>query len=116
MKNYKILILAVFALVACNNAGTSGSDSATTKVEAAAPADLAKVDTLEFSVKGMTCEGCENTIMKSIKKLDGIAEITASHEKEMAVVSFDTTLTSLADIEKAIVDMGYSVEGSRKKE
>lgn len=116
MKNYAILIFAVFALAACNNTGTSSTDSTTTKMETAAPADMAKVETLEFSVKGMTCEGCENTVMKSVKKLDGIAEVVASHEKETAVVKFDTSLVSTADIEKAITDVGYKVEGFSKKE
>jgi copper ion binding protein len=77
---------------------------------------MAKMQTVEFSVKGMTCSGCENTVMKSVKKLDGIAEVLASHEKETAVVKFDTSLVNPAEIEKAIVAAGYTVEGFSKKE
>jgi copper chaperone CopZ len=59
----------------------------------------------------MTCEGCENAIVASINKLDGIQEATASHTLEEAVIVFDSTKTTVREIAHAVEEAGYSVEG-----
>jgi len=66
---------------------------------------------IKFEVKGMTCEGCEQAIIKSIQKLEGIQEVTASHIKGQSVVKFDSTLAHRGSISEAIANAGYEVTG-----
>jgi copper chaperone CopZ len=66
---------------------------------------------VKFEVKGMTCEGCEQAIIKSIQKMEGIQEATASHIKGQSVVKFDSTLAHPGLISEAITNAGYEVTG-----
>jgi len=63
-----------------------------------------------IGVEGMTCEGCENAVKKSIGTLEGIAEVTASHVDSVDVVKYDTTKTSPEDIQGKIAEAGYAVK------
>lgn len=65
--------------------------------------------TLELSVNGMHCTGCENTIVKAVASLPGIAQVEASYEKARAVIRYDDTTASEAGIIAAIVAAGYEV-------
>ncbi len=65
--------------------------------------------TLELSVDGMHCTGCENTIVKAVAALPGIAQVEASYEKARAVVHYDDATASEAGIIDAIVAAGYEV-------
>ena len=69
---------------------------------------------VKFDVKGMTCEGCENAVTTSIKKLEGIKEATASHKAAESVVKFDSTLVSPRLISEAIEGAGYEVTGYKE--
>jgi len=67
------------------------------------------VQEVEFTVKGMTCTGCEGHVTHEVEKLDGIIKITVSYEKGNAIVQFDKTKTTIEAIEKAINSTGYKV-------
>jgi len=103
-------LLAIFAagllFTACNQTNQSEK----------AGVDVAAVKTIELHVTGMTCEGCENTVMKAVNQLEGVTGSTASHVKELTVVSYDTTLTNTEAITAAIVKVGYTVEGPALKQ
>jgi len=66
----------------------------------------------EFSVTGMTCPGCENTIKKQLVELDGVDSIYASFENKKVIVWVDTSLADKNDMVKAIEKKGYHVTGS----
>ena len=57
-----------------------------TKEVKAAPA---ATTTIELSIGGMTCTGCENTIQTNLGKVPGIISVTASHLKGNAVIEFE---------------------------
>jgi copper chaperone CopZ len=61
----------------------------------------------EFTIKGMTCSGCEHHVKTEISKLKGIVEVVVSYEKGNAIVKFDSKQTSISEIEKAINSTGY---------
>ncbi len=63
----------------------------------------------DVHIEGMTCTSCENHVMEAINGLDGIVAVQASYRDGLAHVSFDTTRTSLQEIENAITQSGYSV-------
>ena len=62
---------------------------------------------VEFTIKGMTCSGCEHHIKTEVSKLKGIIEVVVSMRKGNAIVKFDNKQTSIAEIEKAINSTGY---------
>lgn len=66
-----------------------------------------KLQKVEFTIKGMTCSGCEHHVKTEISKLKGIVEVVVSYEKGNAIVKFDNKQTSITEIEKAINSTGY---------
>ena len=100
-------LLAVILLSASCSSGTKKAE-ATSEVQAISAEHLTQV---KFDVKGMTCEGCEKAIMTSIKKLEGIQEVSASHTAGESVVKFDSTLVNSQLISEAISGAGYQVTG-----
>ena len=104
----KILYLLTIILLC---ASCSSSDKKTDS--ASNPQEIFKEHhtQVKFEVKGMTCEGCENAIVRSIQKLEGIQEATASHSAGQSVVMFDSTLVHPGLISEAISNAGYEVTG-----
>ena len=108
MKKIFTLLFAVVLFAACSSSGN--------KTEANTPIDVAAIKTIQLHVTGMTCEGCESTIMNKVNEIDGVTEIKASHVEELTTVSFDTTRTNIAEISEIINALGYAVEGEVKPE
>jgi copper chaperone CopZ len=73
--------------------------------------DLGAVKTIELHVTGMTCEGCENSVMEAVNEVDGVTEVAASYTKELTTISYDTTLTDISKLSAVIDNLGYKVEG-----
>lgn len=108
MKKILSLLFVVALFTACNSSGT--------KTETNTPTDLAAIKTVQLHVTGMTCEGCENTVMSKVNEIDGVTESKASHVAELTTVSFDTTRTSIAAISETINGLGYTVVGEAKED
>jgi len=102
-----IYLFAIILMSASCSSGTKKADS-TSEIQAISTEHLTQV---KFDVKGMTCEGCENAIMTSIQKLEGIQEVSASHKAGESVVKFDSTLVNYQLISEAISGAGYEVTG-----
>jgi mercuric ion transport protein len=66
-----------------------------------------EIQKVEFTIKGMTCSGCEHHVKTEISKLKGIVEVVVSYEKGNAIVKFDNKQTNIEEIEKAINSTGY---------
>lgn len=71
--------------------------------------DKSNVQTVKFSISGMTCASCEEHVNHEVNKLTGIISSNASYEKENAIVEFDNSKTNSSEIEKAINTTGYTV-------
>ncbi|MFT4831770.1 MAG: mercuric ion transport protein [Psychroserpens sp.] len=67
------------------------------------------IDNVEYSIKGMTCSGCEVHIESEVNKLDGIIEVKANHEKGNTVVTYDKTKVTNQEIEDAVGKTGYII-------
>lgn len=76
--------------------------------------DKSNIQTVEFTISGMTCSGCEEHVNQEVNKLKGIINSNASFEKGNAIVEFDKTRTDLQGIEKAIAKTGYSVTDKKE--
>jgi copper chaperone len=104
MKNLFFIVLVAALIASCSGKSVKPGD-------AAASALASKTVTL--SVEGMTCTGCENTIQEAVTKIDGVTAIKASHLDSTAVVTFDPSKTSIADIGSAITEAGYEYKGEK---
>jgi mercuric ion transport protein len=71
--------------------------------------DKSDIFTTEFKISGMTCASCEEHVNHEVNKLNGIVNSKASYENGNAIIEFDRTKTSEAQIEKAINSTGYKV-------
>jgi len=69
-----------------------------------------------LDVKGMTCEGCEASIVDRVTKIDGVVSSRASHVKESVIVKFDDGKTDINTIMKTISSIGYKVNGIKQAE
>ncbi len=69
----------------------------------------ANIDNAAFEIEGMTCQSCEEHIIHSVNQLEGIIQIQSSYESGSAKVQFDSSKTTINQIEEAINATGYSV-------
>lgn len=65
--------------------------------------------TVEFKIAGMTCQACENHIIREVNKIPGIKKVTSSFDYGNAIIIYDSTRTTDDDIKKAIKSTGYLV-------
>ncbi|TXC78347.1 mercuric transport protein MerTP [Luteibaculum oceani] len=65
--------------------------------------------TVEFSIAGMTCSGCEEHVNHEVQKLPGILSTETSYSKANSIIVFDPIKTNALEIEQAILKTGYEV-------
>jgi copper chaperone CopZ len=70
------------------------------------------IQSVKLNVEGMVCSGCEENINHSVNKLDGILGIKTSHLKGTSEIKFDTTKTSVSQIEEVIKSKGYIIKNN----
>jgi copper chaperone CopZ len=103
MKKIGVLLIAALFVFACNSGNKTKQE--TTRQEIS----MENLMEVTIPVQGMTCEGCENAVKKSISSLEGVGEVTASHTDSIATVKYDKTAVTQADIELKIAEAGYTV-------
>ena len=72
----------------------------------------ADTQSVKLTIEGMVCAGCEENINHSVNKLDGIFGINTSHIKGTSEIKFNTTKTSVSEIEKVIKSKGYIIKNN----
>jgi len=68
---------------------------------------------IELKVAGMTCAMCARTIEHSLMDLDGTTHAEVNLGNETVRVEYDPSRLKLADLEKAVTDVGYEVVHDR---
>lgn len=105
MKNILIVVFAIGFLAACQ--------SNTKKVSNDSKAETTQVveyETMELTVTGMTCTGCENTIKNGLKQIDGVVEVEASHTNNKVSIKVVKDKVNRDEIAQQIESIGYNVE------
>ncbi|NGX27878.1 MAG: putative copper-transporting ATPase PacS [Candidatus Anoxychlamydiales bacterium] len=71
---------------------------------------------INFSISGMHCSSCVNTIEQEIKKLDGINKANVNFAMQKGFVEFDDTKLKIEDVFEAVRKAGYepSIEDPHK--
>ena len=62
-----------------------------------------------IKISGMMCNGCEDTVTKAIKEIDGVIEASASHTEGKAHVTYDPEKTDPLFINMAVNNTHYKV-------
>lgn len=68
---------------------------------------MAQPKTVKLALSGMHCEGCVNTIQKSLAKTEGVISNSVSLEDSIAVVSFDPAKADEQKLILAVENAGY---------
>lgn len=64
---------------------------------------------VNLPIKGMTCASCAQTIEKNLNKKKGVTKAAVNFASQTAIVSYDSALVEVEDVEKVIEDTGYKV-------
>jgi mercuric transport protein len=75
-------------------------------LESASP--LAALDTVTLRVEGMTCGGCTLATRKVLERLDGVTKAEVSYEQKTAVVIYDPTKVTTAQMIQAVATLKYT--------
>lgn len=74
---------------------------------------LNKKQTKSFSISGMHCASCANTIKTKLEKLEGIESCSVNYGLENAKVTFNPEKVNFDDMNKEIEKLGYSLENKQ---
>ena len=75
-----------------------------------------KNEKMSMRVEGMTCATCVNRVEQTLKKLDGVSEVTVNIATDMARFRYDTKQIRLSQIKKAVSDVGYTLVMEQKQD
>jgi copper chaperone CopZ len=65
------------------------------------------VETREYAIEGMSCEGCAATITATLKAVPGVQSVQVSLQDKKATVVADSSQVSPQTIEDAVGKAGY---------
>ena len=68
---------------------------------------VTEMETKTFSVTGMTCASCVQSVEKATRRLDGVKESSVNMATEKMVIHYDPAVVSVSDIKSAVSDAGY---------
>ncbi|NOU60447.1 cation transporter [Marinifilum caeruleilacunae] len=104
MKKILILILAVGLFAACQSSTKKSGES-----EKATSSQVVDYQEMEFNVTGMTCTGCENTVVNGLKQIKGVKEVKASHKNNRVTIMVEKDKVNREEIAQKIETVGYTV-------
>jgi Cu+-exporting ATPase len=64
---------------------------------------------MALPIEGMTCASCVLRVEKALKKVDGVTEAAVNLATEKARVAFDPARVTLAQLQKAVAESGYTL-------
>ena len=62
-----------------------------------------------LNVEGMMCSGCENRVENSLKSIDGVTDVVASHTNKTVIVKTNGNV-SKETLKEVVEDIGYEVK------
>jgi mercuric ion transport protein len=82
----------------------------TPKATATALATIENKQLVNFTIQGMTCEGCEEHVNNELSKVTGVLSYKTSYADSNSLVSFDKSKVDVKTIEATINKTGYTVK------
>jgi mercuric ion transport protein len=80
------------------------------EIQAAAVAVASNKQQVNFTIQGMTCEGCEEHVNTQLSKVAGVLSYKTSYALKNSLVTFDKSKVDVKTIEAAINKTGYTVK------
>lgn len=62
-----------------------------------------------YKIKGMHCASCASIIERTVKKIDGVSDVSVNNGTENAKISFDESKTNPESFNKKLEPLGYSL-------
>jgi copper chaperone CopZ len=69
--------------------------------------------TVTLTVRGMSCDGCEEIVETALEEVDGVEDAEADQESETATVEGDADVDALVE---AVDFAGYEADGGADEE
>ncbi len=63
--------------------------------------------TATFDVEKMTCATCPIAVRKAMQRVDGVKEVNVDLDSKTAIVTYDASITTTAEIGNASTDVGF---------
>jgi len=70
--------------------------------------------TMEFEVSGMKCSGCSSKIFNTISEMDGVVEVSVSHDDNFAKIEFEEQKIKSLEFKTKIEELGFKVLKMKK--
>ncbi|QID17220.1 heavy-metal-associated domain-containing protein [Nitrogeniibacter mangrovi] len=67
------------------------------------------METIQFKVEGMSCQGCVKGVTAALSAIDGVAEVKVELEAAQATVQYDPATASVAQLHQAVEEAGFDV-------
>ena len=67
------------------------------------------IESIELTVNGMKCGGCESTVINQLMALTGVISATASSKDALVNIEFDNEQTDIEILKKSITEGGFAV-------
>jgi copper chaperone CopZ len=80
------------------------------KFQAATVAVVDNKQQVNFTIQGMTCEGCEEHVNNELSKVAGVLSYKTSYASRSSLVTFDKSKIDVKIIEATINKTGYTVK------
>ena len=77
---------------------------------------LNKLEKAAFPVEGMTCASCVARVEKSIRKIEGIKNVSVNLATEKATFEFEPGKVDIKDVANIVEEAGYKMDVSSLKE
>ncbi|MDP6681478.1 MAG: copper-translocating P-type ATPase [Desulfobacterales bacterium] len=78
-------------------------------VESAGYSVVGKKEKAILRIGGMSCAACAQNIEKNLNKKKGVVKAAVNFASQTAMVSYDSVITGVEDLEKVVKDRGYEV-------
>ena len=65
------------------------------------------METVELKVEGMTCQGCVNSVTRTLSGVPGVQKVEVSLADSRATVTYDPAKAGPAQLKQAIENAGY---------
>ena len=98
----RILFSVIAAVVVAGSFAAFGP-----QIVAAAPAAEVASAQVTLHVDGMHCASCPITVRIALERLPGVTKAVVSQKRKQAVVTYDPTKVTLAQIAQAVTGAGY---------
>ncbi|MBK7630580.1 MAG: copper-translocating P-type ATPase [Ignavibacteriales bacterium] len=71
---------------------------------------MIKTEKISLPVDGMTCASCVARVEKTVKKFEGVSNVTVNLATEKVTLDFDPAIVDLNKIAETVEDIGYKLD------